>query len=420
MISQADETLAFGPIPSLRKTLRDGVFSPVELVELVLARIERDEPRLTAWVEIARDSALSAARKADVNAPLGGIPFGVKDVIDVRDMPTRFGANIELPPPQLDAWCVAAVRRAGAIPLGKLHTTPFAYADPAPTKNAIDPTRSPGGSSSGSGAAVGAHQIPFAFGTQTGGSTLRPAAYNGVAGFKPTFSAIPTTGVSMLAPTFDTIGIIARTASDVAEVFAAFYPGALDAAPLRAARIIDALDYRTDISGPQVCAAIDRALETLVAAGATRVKRALPSTVEQVEENWHAIAAYEASAVLPPLVEQVTGYPRVEKLLVEGLAIDAACYRKARDVRSQIVGELAALLNEGDVVALPTAGEVPKFGSMGDAHFLRPWSLGGFPSISIPVGFDTTGLPIGMQLVAKRGDDLMLLAIARWAENQLT
>ena len=355
-----------------------------------------------------------------MNAPLGGIPFGVKDVIDVRDMPTRFGANIELPPPQLDAWCVAAVRRAGAIPLGKLHTTPFAYADPAPTKNAIDPTRSPGGSARE--AELRSAHIRFHLHSERkpAGSTLRPAAYNGVAGFKPTFSAIPTTGVSMLAPTFDTIGIIARTASDVAEASAASYPGALDAAPLRAARIIDALDYRTDISGPQVCAAIDRALETLVAAGATRVKRALPSTVEQVEENWHAIAAYEASAVLPPLVEQVTGYPRVEKLLVEGLAIDAACYRKARDVRSQIVGELAALLNEGDVVALPTAGEVPKFGSMGDAHFLRPWSLGGFPSISIPVGFDTTGLPIGMQLVAKRGDDLMLLAIARWAENQLT
>ncbi|HEY1729731.1 MAG TPA: amidase [Candidatus Baltobacteraceae bacterium] len=420
MISQTDETLAFGPIATLRRALCDGLFSPVELVELVLARIDRDEPRLKAWVEIDRDAALGAARTADLSAPLGGIPFGVKDVIDVRNMPTRFGANISAPLPQLDAWCVAAVRRAGAIPLGKLHTTPFAYADPAPTKNAIESTYSPGGSSSGSGAAVGAHQIPFAFGTQTGGSTLRPAAFNGVAGFKPTFSAIPTTGVAMLAPTFDTVGIIARTASDLAEVFAVYYPGALDAVPPPAPRIIDALGYRMDISGSQVCAAIDRALEALVAAGATRTKRALPSVVEQVESNWRAIAAYEASAVLPPLIERVSGYPRAEKLIAEGLAQDAACYRKARDVRSQIVGELSALLSEGDVIALPSAGEVPKFGSMGDAHFLRLWSLGGFPSISIPVGFDATGLPIGMQLVAKRGDDLMLLAIARWAENQLT
>ena len=419
MISQTDESLAFSPIATLRKALRDGLFSPVELVELVLARIERDEPQLTAWAQIDREGALGAAREADVTAPLGGIPFGVKDVIDVREIPTRYGAHISRPRPQLDAWCVAAVRRAGAVPLGKLHTTPFAYADPAPTKNAIDRTRSPGGSSSGSGAAVGAHQIPFAFGTQTGGSTLRPAAYNGVAGFKPTFGAIPTAGVAMLAPTFDTVGIIARTASDLAEVFAVYYPGALEVAPPRTPRILDALAYRTDISGPQVCAAVDRALQTLVNAGATRTTRALPAVVEHVEENWRAIAAYEASAVLPPLTRGLTGYPRAEKLIAEGRAQDADCYRKARDVRSRIVGELAALLSEGDVVALPAAGEVPAFGSMGDAHFLRPWSLGGFPSISIPVGFDTTGLPIGMQLVAKRGDDLMLLALARWAENQL-
>ncbi len=419
MISQSDEALAFGSIASLRKSLREHAISPTELIELVLARIERDEPRLVAWVEVERRAALDAARNADVNAPLGGIPFGVKDVIDVRDMPTRFGANIELPPPQLDAWCVAAVRRAGAIPLGKLHTTPFAYADPAPTKNAIDSARSPGGSSSGSGASVGAHQIPFAFGTQTGGSTLRPAAYNGVVGFKPSFGAIPTAGVAMLAPTFDTVGIIARTASDASEVFEIFAPGALDVASPRGPRIIDALGYRTDLSGPQVCAAIDRALGVLVAAGATRIERSLPSLVESVEENWHAIAAYEASAVLPPLVQRVSGYARAEKLLADGRLQDAVCYRKARELRSQIVGELGALLAECDAVVLPSAGEVPNFGSMGDAHFLRPWSLGGFPSISIPVGFDDARMPIGMQIVAKHGNDFALLALARWAEAKL-
>ena len=419
MISQTDEALAFGSIGTLRKSLRERKLSPTELVELVLARIERDEPNLVAWAEIDRDAALGAARNADVNAPLGGIPFGVKDVIDVRDMPTRFGTKISLPPPQLDAWCVAAVRCAGAIPLGKLHTTPFAYADPAPTKNAIDPARSPGGSSSGSGAAVGAHQIPFAFGTQTGGSTLRPAAYNGVVGFKPSFGTIPTAGVAMLAPTFDTVGIIARTAGDAAEVFDVFVPGALDAQPERAPHLVDALDYRTDLSGPQVCAAIDRALSVLAAAGATRTKHALPSLVERVEENWHAIAAYEAAAVLPPLIERLKGYPRVEKLIAEGRQLDAVCYRKARELRSRIVDELGKLLSECDAVVLPAAGEVPKFGAMGNAHFLRPWSLGGFPSISIPVGFDAAGMPIGMQIVARRGGDCGLLALARWAEAKL-
>ena len=265
MISQTDEELAFGPIAQLRDALRARVLSPVELVELVLARIAEDEPKLTAWVEVDRDGALQAARDADLNAPLGGVPFGVKDVIDVCNLPTRFGANIPSPPAASDAWCVGAVRRAGAIPLGKLHTTPFAHADPAPTKNSRDATRSPGGSSSGSGAAVGAHQIPFAFGTQTGGSTLRPAAFNGVAGFKPSFGLIPTSGVAMLSPTFDTVGIIARTVADVADVFAVYQPDVQDAPAPEAPRLIDALEYRTDLSGPQVCAVIDAALGKLTA-----------------------------------------------------------------------------------------------------------------------------------------------------------
>jgi Asp-tRNA(Asn)/Glu-tRNA(Gln) amidotransferase A subunit family amidase len=223
----------------------------------------------------------------------------------------------------------------------------------------------------------------------------------------------------MLAPTFDTVGIIARTVSDAVEVFEVFAPGALDAAAPSTPRIIDALDYRTDLSGPQVCAAIDRALGVLAGAGATRTKRALPSLVERAEENWHAIAAYEASAVLPPLVESVSGYPRIEKLIADGQLQDAVCYRRARELRSQIVGELGNVLSECDAVVLPAAGEVPKFGAMGDAHFLRTWSLGGFPSISIPVGFDAAGMPIGMQIVAKHGDDLALLALARWAEAKL-
>lgn len=419
MISHADEQLAFGPIAALRDALRARKLSPLELIELVLTRIARDDGRLTAWVEVDREGALRAAREADVNAPLGAIPFGAKDVIDVRGIPTRFGAAIPSQPARLDAWCVAAVRRAGAIPLGKLHTTPFAFADPAPTKNAHDMTRSPGGSSSGSGAAVGAHHIPFAFGTQTGGSVLRPAAYNGVVGFKPTFGVIPTAGLAMLAPTFDTVGIIARTVADVSDVFAVYQPDVHDAPEPTKPRLFDALDYRVDLSGPQVCRAIETALRNLSAAGAIRTKQALPPSVEKVERLWHDIAAYEASATLPPLVEGVPGYPRVESLIADGRRIDAAGYRNALALRARITAELEAHLAECDAVVMPSAGEVPKFGSMGDAHFLRPWSLGGFPSISIPVGFDASGLPIGMQLVAKRGDDSQLIALARWAETHV-
>jgi Asp-tRNA(Asn)/Glu-tRNA(Gln) amidotransferase A subunit family amidase len=184
-------------------------------------------------------------------------------------------------------------------------------------------------------------------------------------------------------------------------------------------RLFDALDYSVDLSGPQVCRAIETALRNLSAAGAMRTQHSLPPSVEKVEQLWHDIAAYEASATLPPLVEGVSGYPRVESLIADGRRIDAAGYRNALALRAQITAELEALLAECDAVVMPAAGEVPKFGSMGDAHFLRPWSLGGFPSITIPVGFDASGLPMGMQLVAKRGDDAKLVALACWSETHL-
>ncbi|MGH7715233.1 MAG: amidase family protein, partial [Vulcanimicrobiaceae bacterium] len=148
-------------------------------------------------------------------------------------------------------------------------------------------------------------------------------------------------------------------------------------------------------------------------------KHTLPPVVEKVEALWRRIAAYEASAILPPLLARVSGYERMEKLIADGGQIDFAAYREARVMRAQIVAELETLLAQCDALVLPSAGEVPKFGSMGDAHFLRPWSLGGFPAISIPVGTDTEGMPIGMQLVAKRGDDVKLIALARWAEAQI-
>jgi amidase len=223
----------------------------------------------------------------------------------------------------------------------------------------------------------------------------------------------------MLAPTFDTVGIIARTVADVAEVFAVYQPAVLDAKPISSLRFIDALEYRTDLSGPQVCGAIDAALGKLLAAGAVRSQRPLPPLIEKVPEVWDTIAAYEASAVVPPLVARVSGCPRMEKLIEKGRQIDIAAYREARALRMQIIAELESLLAECDALVLPTAGEVPMFGSMGDAHFLRPWTLGGFPSLSIPVGVDAAGLPIGMQLVAKRGDDLKLVALALWVEAQL-
>ena len=414
------EERAFGSLVELREALSARVISPVELMESVLGRISADEPELRAWVEIDAEGALDAARSVDVDAPLGGIPFGVKDVIDVRGLRTRFGVTLDSSPALSDAWCVAAVRNAGAIPIGKLQTTPFAYADPAPTRNPWNLSRTPGGSSSGSAAAVGAQQIPFAFGTQTGGSTLRPAAFNGVVGFKPTFGAIPTPGVSVLSPTADTIGIIARDAVDARMIYAIYDAQVLEAERSAVPRICSGVSWREDLSGTEVCAAVDAALRAVARAGAHVTAVKMPSEMDEVERVWRIVASFEAAAALSPIVRSLGDpLPLLRRLLDEGECLSIDDYRRARQEREHIRSALDTLLAGCDAVALPTAGQVPTTEKTGDARFLRPWTLCGYPSISIPVGFDSDGMPIGVQLIGKRGDDGRLLALACFAQETI-
>lgn len=419
MISQTDESLVFGSLITMRAALRAREISAVEVVEAVLRRIERDEPKLAAWVEVDGDAALAAASDVDVESPLGGVPFGVKDVIDVRGLPTRFGAHVASPPATCDAWCVAAARKAGAIPIGKVQTTAFAYADAAPTRNPWNLQRTPGGSSAGSGAVVGAHQVPFAFGTQTGGSTLRPAAFNGVVGFKPTFGTIPTAGVGMLAPTFDTVGIIARDAHDVTALFGIYDASVHETeAPVRP-RFASLLSYREDLSGPHVIAAIESALKKVREANAAVQSAAMPKLVDETERLWRTVAAYESHAAIAGVVGPSQAGPSIRRLVDEGSRTGISAYRAALELRERIRGVLDELLASCDAVVLPAAGQVPDISTPGNAHFLRPWSTCGFPSIALPVGFDPDGMPMGMQLVARRGADGQLLALARWVERTI-
>lgn len=419
MISQTDEAIVFGSLLRMRAALRAREVSAVEIVEAVLRRIELDEPKLAAWVEVDADAALAAAGNVDLETALGGIPFGVKDVIDVRGLPTRFGAGVASPPPMCDAWCVAAARKAGAIPIGKVQTTAFAYADAAPTRNPWNLERTPGGSSAGSGAVVGAHHVPFAFGTQTGGSTLRPAAFNGVVGFKPTFGAIPTAGVAMLAPAFDTIGIIARDAQDATAVFGIYDGTVLDADAPAQPRLVSLLSYREDLSGPHVIASVASALERMREGGASVRDTVMPATVDEVERLWRTVAAYESHAAIAEVVGPSQAGPAIRRLVDEGSRIGMAAYRAALELRERIRAELDELLASCDAVVLPAAGQVPDISTPGNAHFLRPWSTCGFPSIALPVGFDPDGMPMGMQVVGRRGADGELLALARRMEHAI-
>ncbi|HYZ15127.1 MAG TPA: amidase [Candidatus Acidoferrum sp.] len=418
----ASEDIVSGSIRRMREALIAREISPVELVSEALARVRRDEPKLRAWVEVDAESALAAAREVDVESgPLAGIPFGAKDVIDVRGFATRYGTRWMSgdPPARFDAWCVAAMRAAGAIPLGKLETTPFAFSDPAPTRNPWNTLRTPGGSSAGSGAAVGARQIPFAFATQTGGSTLRPAAYCGAVGFKPTFGAIPTAGVSRLAPTFDHVGIICRDADDATTLFGLFDPSVANVPAPAVPRLLMAVGFHEEIAGIEIRMILETAAARLSRAGATIIRGPLPADLDAAHTCWRTICAYEARANLAESLRDQPLSPLLRALLDE--ACDAASYREAQLQRLRLRPKIDALFERYDAIVLPAAGPVPDVTTTGTEHqaFLRPWSFFGMPSISLPVEFDADGMPVGLQIVAKRGDDACLLAIARWAESAI-
>jgi Asp-tRNA(Asn)/Glu-tRNA(Gln) amidotransferase A subunit family amidase len=422
LAADASEDIVSGSIRRMRAALIAHEISPAELITEVLARARRDEPKLHAWVQIDHEGALDAARAVDVNAgPLAGIPFGAKDVFDVRGLRTQYGTRwmTDEPPARFDAWCVAAMRAAGAIPLGKLQTTPFAFSDPAPTRNPWNTQRTPGGSSAGSGAAVGARQIPFAFATQTGGSTLRPAAYCGAVGFKPTFGAIPTAGMSRLAPTFDHVGIICRDAEDATTLFGIFDPSVANVPAPAVPRLLMAVGFHDEITGGELRLTLDAAVARLARAGATIVRGPLPADLDAVHTCWRTICAYEARATLAETVRDRPLGPLLRSLLDEGC--DATAYREAQLLRLRLLPKIEALFERYDAIALPAAGPVPDLTTTGAEQlaFLLPWSFFGMPSISLPAGFTADGMPVGLQLVAKRGDDACLLAIARWAESAI-
>lgn len=405
-------------IAQLRAALVARDLSPVELVTEALARIEHDEPTIAAWVQVDAEAALARARTIDVDVhPLGGIPFGVKDIIDVRGLPTRCGTTwLAARPAAIDAWCVTAVRAAGAIPLGKLHTTAFAFVDPAPTRNPWNPARSPGGSSAGSGAAVGARQIPFAFGTQTGGSVLRPAAYCGAVGFKPTFGTIATAGVAPLAPSIDHVGIICQSAEDATLLFSVFDPSAAAAEVPRAPRVFAPVDVVANAAHGDVLTLVEEAIEDLAEAGAVVTRGALPFAIDEIASCWDTITAYEAYAGLAALVAGEPIGPMLADLIARGSATTPEHYDAAQRRRRALRDVMDAAFAAYDVIALPTAGPVPAPHTTGSAEYLQPWSLFGYPAVTLRAGLTPEGMPAGVQLVGKRGADAALLAVARWAE----
>jgi Asp-tRNA(Asn)/Glu-tRNA(Gln) amidotransferase A subunit family amidase len=366
-----------------------------------------------AWV--VRDES-AKAQSGDL--PLGGMQFGVKDIIDVAGFPTAYGVDFLTHHPVVDAWCVSALRAAGGVPIGKTHTTALAFRDPAVTRNPRDPSRSPGGSSAGSAAAVAAGDVPFALGTQTLGSVERPAAYCGVVGYKPTWGRIPTVGMAPCAPSLDTIGIIAADVTIARRAAEALF--SLDDRAPGSPRIGLALDYMTQIIEPQTRSAIERAVVRLREGGVRIGNVTLPASFEeaasytarlQAAETWMSSGAWLAGKPIPAWVA---------KVLAEGKATDYATYRSLRSWRESKRPEIAAIFEAVDAVIMPCANLAPEFGSTGDPTPLAPVTFFGLPAIAVPVGDDAaTKLPFSMQIVAPAGADGRLLDIAARIEAAL-
>lgn len=417
-------------------------FSAVELIESLLNRIERLEPRLRAWAVLDREGALAAARRCDAAlaagetvGPLAGLPLGIKDIYYTAGL--RTSANSPLLAdfvPSEDAEAVGRLRRAGAIILGKTVTTQFADGDPAETRNPWHPERTPGGSSSGSAAAVAARMVPAALGTQTAGSVVRPAAFCGIVGLKPTFGRISRRNVLPFAWSFDTMGVMARSVRDAAlllQTLAGYDPrddGSVDepvgdyraaADQPRPPRLGLVREY-VERSQPAVRAHVLAAAERLRKAGATVEEVVFPGDLDLALACHHVIQSCEASELHARLhaAQPEAFRPRLRAAIEAGRLVPAPAYVRAQRWRRFFRLRVDELLRDFDALLLPTASHVaPDLSTTGDTSFQAVWTMLGLPAITLPSGLSDERLPFGTQLVGRAWDEPTLLAAASWCEN---
>lgn len=407
-----------------------GELSAVDLVAAYLARIEERDPTVRAWLHVDGDGALALARRLDgerragkVRGPLHGIPFGLKDVIDVADMPGTHNSPLHQDRvPVDDAGCVALMRAAGAIPLGKLDTVEFAALGRLPrTVNPHRATHTAGGSSSGSGAAVADLQVPISFGTQTGGSVMRPASYCGTYAMKPTWGVVSREGAKLFAASLDTIGWYARAVDDLRLVAAAsgIAPWAGAARDPASLRIAVCRTPYADLARPGAMAALDRAVEALRDAGARIDERELPASFAGIDAAKDTIMRGEGRASFLPAL--LTEGGRLHDTL-RGIAEYRSGITPASLTSAQDFAAHARMAYEGHyrgydaILTLGATGEADAgLEGTGNSVFNSLWTLLHVPVIGVPAGDGPTGLPIGVQLVGFRHGDAGLLDIAAGA-----
>jgi aspartyl-tRNA(Asn)/glutamyl-tRNA(Gln) amidotransferase subunit A len=426
--------------------VRDGSRSPFEALEEALARIRDLEPRVAAWVEIdepgvwAQAGELVAVRDSgDRLGLLAGVPVGVKDIVDVVGFPTRAGA----PPfahrtPAAGSTVARRLRDAGAVIVGKTHTTEFAYLDPAPTRNPWNLNHTPGGSSSGSAAAVASRMLPMAIGSQTVGSVLRPAGYCGIVGFKPAFGRIGYGGVYALAPSFDHLGLLVTSVRDAALGLSAIAghdpldPNSLDlpvedyVAAIAEPRPPDLgipRNYFRAATEPENAAHLEDIAARLEKAGAGVKEVSFPATAPEIAEATGPMMRYEAARAHAGLyaANQDAYRPNIKALIEAGRATTDPEYEQARAYVDYLRESLSELLTGVDALLLPTApGTAPaSLTTTGPGIFCGPASFTGLPSISLPSGVATSGMPFSIQLIGPSLGESKLLNAAAWVERAL-
>ena len=442
MAEPSDLTLA-----EAAEQMRGRELSSVALAESLLVRIEQLEPTLRAWVTIDREEVLSEAEQRDMEleegkprGPLHGIPVGLKDIYYTAGMKTTACSKIYADfVPSYDATSVARLKSAGAIVLGKAVTTEFATADPSPTRNPWNLAHTPGGSSSGSSVAVATRMCPAALGSQTGGSTCRPASYNGIVGLKATYGRISRYGVVPVSWSLDTVGILVRTVEDAA-IMLGVMAGHDPHDPSSSTEAVP--DYREGLEtweGPpriglvreffmercddEVRKHTDDAVQRLSRAGATVEEMTLPANFATCFAAHRIVMNVECAAFHEEFFkERADNYgPKLRNIIEAGMLVPGVRYMQAQRMRRRFRDEMVSLAANVDVLLTPTTPTpAPRdLSTTGDPVFQSPWTSAGLPTITIPSGVSQSGLPLGIQLAGTPFGEARLLAVARWCEAAL-
>ncbi len=418
------------PAVDLARLIAGGELTAEAVAASCLERIAEREPMVRAWAYLDREAALAEARafdRAGRTLPMGGVPFGLKDIFDTAQMPTGYGSRIYTGwRPPWDASAGALPRAAGGILLGKTVTTEFANRYPGPTSNPHDPARTPGGSSSGSAAAVADFMVPLAVGTQTAGSVIRPAAYCGVVGFKPSYSMFPPAGMRINTEAFDTVGIMARGVADIA-----LFRAAMTAIPYEPPAMPEAPPHlglcrgpHWDDAQPEGRAVLEAAADRIAAAGAKVTDTTLPPGCADCDEYQRVIGSFEGLRNhMPELCrhEALLSSRLREEKIATGRKLTLQQFRDAcRSADKARAAARAWAAGFDAILTLPAPGEAP-FGlaDTGSAVFNAVWTQLHMPCLTLPAGRGPNGLPVGVQLVGPRHDDARLLEFGLWVERRL-